>query len=357
MAGSGAGEKTEKATPKRKKDERKKGNVFSSKDFEAAFFILSVFFVLRIFSEKMFFTLGNCLTNFIKMSGEITEFNNENVMMILRQGIKTFLLVLAPIFIVSVLVPFVLTGVQTKFVFSMSAIKPKFSRLNPIEGIKKLFSLRNIVELVKSLLKLAVIAAIIINNIKKRIYDIINLMDVDVKEAVVYLASAIYSTVITIAVIFVFLGIADYFYQWWEYEKNLKMTKQEVKEEYKQMEGDPEIKGKIKQKQREMANARMMADVPTADVIIRNPTHYAIAVRYDIDKDIAPIVIAKGVDILALKIIEIATENNIIMQENKPLARALYKEVEVGQSIPAEFYEEVAEILAFVYNLKQKKLT
>ena len=357
MAESGAGEKTEKATPRRKKEERKKGNVFSSKDFAAAFFVLILFLVLKIFSERMYSGLAKCLSDFINMSGQISELKSGTVMTIFRQSISTILYVAWPIFVVGMVVPVVFTGIQTKFMFSMSAIKPKFSRLNPLEGFKKLFSLRNVVELVKSLLKLAIIAAIIINSIKKRIYDIVNLMDADASQAVVYVASAIYSTVITIAIIFIFLGIADFGYQWWEYEKNLRMSKQEIKEEYKQMEGDPQIKGKIKQKQREMSRARMMQEVPTADVIIRNPTHYAVAVRYDIDKDAAPVVVAKGADLVAKKIIEIAEENNIAMQENKPLARALYSEVEIGQMIPVEFYSEVAEILAFVYNLKQKKFS
>ena len=193
--------------------------------------------------------------------------------------------------------------------------------------------------------------------VKDKLAQIVSLFDVDIKVAVVYLCSAIYSVVITIAVVFIFLGILDLAYQWWEYEKNLKMTKQEIKEEYKQMEGDPQIKGKIKQKQREMSQARMMQEVPNADVVIRNPTHFAVAIKYDIEENNAPVVVAKGMDIIALKIIEIAEENKVVLTENRPLARALYENVEIGQEIPQEFYHEVAEVLAFVYDLKNKKLT
>ena len=357
MANSGAGEKSEKATPKRKKDERKKGNVFSSEDFSSAFFIIIVFITINVFSNSMYTNLTQSLRNFITISSNFSDLSKEDLTYIFKEGFKTVLLVAGPIFIVGILVPIIFTGIQTKFVFSMEAVKFKFSKLNPLEGIKKLFSIRSIVELVKNLLKLAIISSIIYNQMKKRLVEIVNLFDVDVKVAIVYLCSAIFSTVISIAIIFVFLGILDYAYQWWEYEKNLKMTKQEIKEEYKQMEGDPQIKGKIRQKQREMSQARMMQEVPNADVIIRNPTHFAVAVKYDPEKNHAPMVVAKGMDLIALKIIEIATENDVSMTENRPLARALYDAVEIGQEIPEEFYHEVAEILAFVYDLKQKKLS
>jgi len=357
MASGGAGEKTERATPKRKKDERKKGNVFSSKDLVAAFFIIIVFLTIKIFSKSMYGNLLNSMTYWINISSSFTGFSQENINQIFLEGFKTFLVVAGPLLIVGFIIPIIFTGLQTRFVFSMEALKFKFSHLNPIEGIKKLFSLRSLVELVKNLIKIAIIVSIIYTQIKDRLVELVKLFDVDIKIAVLYLCSAIYTTVITIAIVFIFLGILDVVYQWYEYEKNLKMTKQEIKEEYKQMEGDPQIKGKIKQKQREMSQARMMQEVPNADVIIRNPTHFAVAIKYDPEKNHAPQVVAKGMDTVALKIIEIATENNVAMQEDKPLARALYDAVEIGQEIPEEFYHTVAEILAFVYELKQKKLS
>lgn len=351
-----AGEKTEKATPKRKQDERKKGNVFSSSDFASSFFILALFVTMKVFAPTMYKALAQSLTSFIGTAGEYAELTQESINAIMRDAFKTIMIVAGPIFAVGILAPIIFTGVQTKFIFAMSAVKPKFSRLNPIEGIKKLFSIRSLVELVKNLLKLAVISAIIYSEVKDRLTEIISLFDTDPKVALPYVCSAIYSSVMTISVIFIFLGIADIGYQWWEYEKNLRMTKQEIKEEYKQMEGDPEIKGKIKQKQKEMSQARMMQDVPTADVVIRNPTHFAVAIRYDPDKNLAPLVVAKGADKIAFKIIEIAEENKVTCTENRPLARALYDTVEIGQEIPEQFFHEVAEILAFVYDLKNKTI-
>lgn len=356
MAGSSAGEKTEKATPKRKKDERKKGNVFSSNDFASALFIVVMFLTLRIFSKSIYTNLAQGIISFINMSGKYTELSQETVNYVFRNAMKIVFTVAGPAFIVGVLAPIIFTGIQTRFMFSMEAVKPKFSRLNPLSGFKKLFSMRAIVDLVKNLIKLAIISAIIYSQIKSRLVEIINFFDIDPKVAIVYLCSSVYSAVMTISIIFIFVGILDYGYQWWEYEKNLKMTKQEIKEEYKQMEGDPQIKGKIRQKQREMAQARMMADVPNADVVIRNPTHFAVAIKYDPEKNRAPLVLAKGADLIAFKIIEVASKHDITLTENRPLARALYDAVEIGQEIPEEFYHEVAEILAFVYDLKNKKL-
>ena len=356
MAGGGGGEKTEQATPKKKKDERKKGNVFSSKDLVAAFFILIVFFTIKILGKFMLTTLFNSMKYWLSVCDGSFKVTTDTMSVILIESAKVVLIVAGPIMLASIAVNVLFTGAQTRFVFSMEALKPKFSRMSPIEGFKKLFSIRSLVEVVKSLIKIAVISAIIYNQIKGSIVQIAKLFDVDLMAAVLYLCSSVFSAVMSIGVVFIGLGILDVGYQWWEHEKNMKMTKQEVKEEYKQMEGDPQIKGKIKQKQREMAQMRMMQDVPNADVIVRNPTHYAIAIKYDPEKNNAPMVIAKGADFVASKIIEIATEHDIAMTENKPLARALYDAVDVGREIPGDFYQEVAEILAWVYDLKKKPL-
>lgn len=351
-----AGEKTEKATPKRKKDERKKGNVFSSQDLVASFTILFMFLTLKLSFNFMAEKITECLRFWIYSCGDIKELNQEMVKQILLNSLKTIAFVVGPVCIVGMVIPVLITGAQTRFIISKDALKPKFSRLNPISGLKKLFALRSLVELVKNLLKIAVITAIIYSQLKKRLVELVKLYDIDVKSAIIYLFSTIYSIVMTISIVFIFLGIADLFYQWWEYEKNLKMTKQEVKEEYKQMEGDPQIKGAIRQKQRQMSQARMMQDVKSADVVIRNPTHYAVAISYDPDKNLAPLVVAKGADYVALKIIQVASENDVVLQENKPLARALYNEVDIGSQISEEFYQPVAEVLAFVYNLKNKQI-
>ena len=357
MASSDSGEKTEKATPKRKRDERKKGNVFSSQDIVAAFSILITFFTLKICFELMSKNITGCITFWLERCGQYQQLTKETINQILLNSIKTILIIAGPLLFIAMITPVIFTGIQTKFIISKEALKPKFSRLNPISGMKMLISLRAVVELVKNLLKIAIIGSIIYSQLKKRLAELVQLIDVDIKAGIVYLCSSVFSIVITISVIFILIGVVDIFYQWWEYERNLKMTKHEVKEEYKQMEGDPQIKGAIKQKQRQMSQARMMQDVKTADVVVRNPTHFAVAIRYDSDKDRAPVIVAKGMDYVALKIIEIASENDIIMQENKPLARALYHEVDVGREIPEEFYRPVAEILAFVYDIKHKKIS
>lgn len=356
MPSAGAGEKTEQATPKRRRDERKKGNVFSSKDLVAAFFILFTFLTMSALGEWMLSTLYNSMTYWLSRSDGRLVLTQSVLTEILLECIKVILLVAGPIMLVAILVNVIFTGAQTRFIFSREALKPKFNRLNPLEGIKRLFSLRSLVEVIKSLLKIAVISALIYDKISKSIRTIAKLFDVDIQAAVLYLCTQVFSVVMVIAVVFIILGIFDLLYQWWEHEKNMRMTKQEVKEEFKQMEGDPQIKGKIRQKQQEMARRRMMEQVPNADVIIRNPTHFAVAIQYNPDKNHAPVVIAKGADHVAFKIIELAEEHKITLTENKPLARALYSEVDLGREIPPAFYQEVAEILAWVYDLKKKRL-
>ncbi|MEG1027810.1 MAG: EscU/YscU/HrcU family type III secretion system export apparatus switch protein, partial [Oscillospiraceae bacterium] len=234
------------------------------------------------------------------------------------------------------------------------SLKPKFNRISPLQGIKRLFSINAVVELIKSLIKIIIIAALIYTDIKKLVVKIPQTMSIGIMGGVMFIFDSIMSLVIKISMVFVVIAGFDYLFQWWKFEKDIKMTKQEIKEEYKQMEGDPQIKGKIKERQRAMASQRMMAAVPTADVIVRNPTHFAIALKYDDKKDSAPIVVAKGKDRVAFRIIKIAEENNIPMKENPPLARALYQVVEPNKPIPYEFYVAVAEIMAWVFSLKKE---
>ncbi|MEG0614652.1 MAG: flagellar biosynthesis protein FlhB [Oscillospiraceae bacterium] len=355
MAGGG-GEKTEKATPKRKREERKKGNVFSSADLVSAFFILIMFFSIKAMSKFIYHTLYSCMQKWLSYCDGSYILSDEKLIPLVIEVCKIFAVTALPILLIGILINVLFTGAQTRFVFSGDAVKFKMNRLSPISGFKKMFSIRSVVELIKSLLKIAVIGAIIYNDISKRMTDIAKLFDVDIMQGLLYMCSAIFSIAMSIGAVFIGLGVVDLGYQWWEHEKNMKMTKQEVKEEYKQMEGDPQIKGQIKQKQREMAQQRMMQDVPGADVVVRNPTHYAVAIKYEAGKNIAPKVVAKGVDLIAAKIVEIAEENKVTMTENVPLARALYAAVDVGEEIPEEFYQEVAEILAWVYDLKKKPI-
>jgi len=348
--------KTEKATPKKRRDERKKGNIFQSKDITTVFSILAIFFAIKILFPFVYTTISSFLVKYISYIHSIKEISVAVAMDILKESMIAFFITVGPIMIVAMFVGVIASGVQTKFLFSKDALKPKFSRLDFFKGIQKMFALRSVVELIKSMIKVVAISYVLYAEIKSIIAPVKSMMTVGVNEAILFIFDSIMDTVIKISMVFGIIAFMDFLYQWWEYEKSLKMTKQETKEEYKHMEGDPEIKGKIKAKQREIANSRMMQAVPTADVIIRNPTHFAIAIKYDIEKDDAPIVVAKGQDYTALKIIEIAEKNNIPTTENKPLARALFETVELNMQIPGEYFSVLAEIMAWVYTLKEKEL-
>lgn len=356
-----SGEKTEKATPHKLREQRKEGNVMQSKDVVTAAFILLVFFVLRLMAKLMYQTAVNSMTYWISLSGGGMEENGARIdgmqtpyKLILEIG-KVAAITAGPILLVSLLLPVIVTGIQTKFIFSKKSFQFKFSKLNPIQGIKKMFSVSSIFELAKSLIKMIILIVVVYDEIQSRIPEFARLLQLDIGTSLVYIAETIFSVCMKIAMVFVAVAAADFLFQKYKFDKDMKMTKQEVKEEYKQMEGDPQIKSKRRQKQQQMAMSRMMQDVPEADVVIRNPTHFAVAVRYDEDKDRAPVVIAKGADHLAFKIIEKAEENGVVIVENVPLARGLYKEVDLGREIPVEFYNAVAEVIVFVYNMKGKK--
>ena len=247
------------------------------------------------------------------------------------------------------------TFAQTRFLVTTEPLKPKFSRLNPLEGFKRLFSLRSVVDTVKNLIKIAILMIIIFLSIRDMFLESSNYLYTDLPAACAHLVEQAGGMVLRISIAFVAVAAMDFFYQWWDYERNMKMTKQEVKEEYKQMEGDPQVKGKIKEIQRRRAQERMMQQVPGADVVIRNPTHYAVALRYKPDQDDAPIVLAKGQDNVAMRIVQVAESHKIAVIENVPLARALYAQAEVNQFIPPDLYGPVAEVLVFIFKLNDKK--
>lgn len=270
------------------------------------------------------------------------------------KSVTIFTMSAMPLLLISGFVAIIFTIVQTKML--VTPMKFKMDRMNPIQGFKRMFSMRGLFELAKSLIKICVIAYIIYTKFEERILTLPRLIDMEPMQALSYTGEFVMDIVTTTAGIFVFLAVVDYFYQWWDYEKNLRMSKDEIKEEYKQTEGDPQVKGRIKEKQRQMARSRMMAAVPGADVIVRNPTHFAVAIKYSPDKSRAPMVVAKGADNVALRIVKIGEENGVTTVENKPLARALFEAVDIEQEIPEEFYQPVAEVLAFVYSLKKKDL-
>ncbi len=351
-----AGEKTEKATPKRKQDERKKGNVFQSSEILAVASLLIMFNLIKLLMPFIVTTLmGYIQKMFSSIAKEGTLIVKSDMFNMGMDALIIIALVSGPMLFASGLIAILTTFAQTKMLVTFESIKFKFSKLNPINGFKRMFSLRGVVELLKSIIKIVALVIIIYNSVKKKISALPRLFDMEIIPCVMFLSDLVFSIINTAGAIFVFLAIGDYIYQWWDYEKNLRMSKDEIKEEYKQMEGDPQVKGKIKEKQRQMAQSRMMQAVPTADVIIRNPTHFAVALKYDGENSQAPKVVAKGQDEIALKIVEIAEANGVTVMENVALARGLYAAVDIDMEIPEQFYQPVAEVLAFVYNLKNKK--
>lgn len=351
-----AGEKTERATPKRRQDERKKGNIFHSREAVTVVTLLSVFYGARFLSPYFMATFQNSIITFIDYTSTIDTITPSDTIIIYFEVVKAFLLTAFPLLLICSIASIVVTGFQTRMLFSMEAVKPKFSKLNPLNGIKRMFSMRSFVELLKSLIKILILGYIIYKTLEKELILTPKLMDLGFAQAMAYTGNVILSVVETVAIVMAFVAAADYLYQWFDYEQQLKMSKDEIKEEYKQTEGDPQIKGKIRERQQQQARRRMMQSVPSADVVIRNPTHFAVAIKYDPEKNIAPIVLAKGADSLAMRIIAVAEENDIVITENRPLARGLYEAVDLNEAIPERFYQPVAEVLAFVYSLKKKDL-
>lgn len=352
-----AGEKTEKATPKRKQDERKKGNVFQSNEVGSVLSLVAVFFSLQLLGPWIVSNIETTMTEFFTMSATQTALTMTDANQFFQKGCLCFAVTILPVLIIGAFASSISTIAQTRGLVSFEALKPKFSRINPIQGFKRLFSLRGVVELLKSILKIVILGIVIYQALEQELSVIPRLVDMTIPQAGTAIGAAIMEIVKKAALIMAFVAAFDYLYQWWEYEKNLRMSKQEIKEEYKQTEGDPQVKGKIREKQNMMARRRMMQNVPNADVVIRNPTHYAVALQYDPAHHRAPVVIAKGQDSLALRIVAVAEQHEIVVTENRPLARGLYENVELNAEIPDRFYQPVAEVLAFVYNLKKKELT
>lgn len=353
------GEKTEPATEKKKQDARKEGQVAKSKEIESAFSLMALFLILKLYMS----TLGNKLVGIFSLAyDDIPEYiknydsrvNETSIITLYAECIIQLILILAPILLVAFGVSFVCDVAQVGWHPTSKPLQPKGSKINPISGFKKIFSKNAIVELIKSILKVVIILMVTYSYLKKNVNGLFLLYSTSLYEGVSSAGKLVIDLGIRISVAYLIIAFADFAYQRWKYSDDLKMTKQEVKDEYKQQEGDPQIKGKIRQRMREVSQRRMMQNLPKADVVITNPTHFAVAIMYDADHYAAPMVIAKGEDYLAQKIKEAARGYNIEIVENKPLARMLYANVEVGEMIPPELYQAVAEVLAFVYRLKGK---
>lgn len=351
-----AEEKTEEATPKKRRDEQKRGNIFQSADAVSAFSILAVFLVLRAAMPYIYHSICNIMTDFFHYAANHDMLSSSFVQDVNRQAWLDIIILAAPVMLAAAGAAIIITGAQTKFKFSGEKIKFKFSNINPVEGFKRLFSLRSVVEVLKAIIKTVIIGYLIYSKIIDIRAQCSGMMDSDVFHSAAVVVNDIFDLGIQMSLVFIGLAAADYLYQRWDYERNIKMTVQEMKEEYKETEGNPETKSRIRQVQRSMSHQRMMQQVPTADVVVRNPTHFAVALRYKPEKDEAPVVVAKGRDRIAFKIIEIAEKYDIPMKEDRPLARALYATVEVNQEIPPEFYAPLAGIMAWVLQLKKKEM-
>ena len=347
------GDKTEDPTPKKKKDARKQGNIAKSSEVNIAMTFLAILVIVYTMSDFVIFEIKNFIVNILSGNFNMT-INDNTIKVLLFKIIFSFMKIVLPICLIIMVFGIIGNLIQTGFFFSGESLKPKFSKLNPINGFKNMFSLKALVNLVKSIVIISVMIAMGYSFMNKNFEGIMKSGEIYTPYLFSTIVELIKNILSSIAMVAVVIAILDYAYQKYTHNKELKMTKQEVKEEYKQMEGDPQIKGKIKQKQRQMATQRMMQAVPSATVIVTNPTHISIAIRYEQGIDKTPVVVAKGADAMAFKIREIAKSHDVPIIENVPLARLIYREVEIDQEIPEEMYKAVAEVLVAVYKIKNK---
>ncbi len=351
------GEKTEPATAKKLREAREDGKVAKSKELTAAFTLIVLFLVLKVFIAnvgtgflEVFYYVFNMIPDFISINAK--DLSTQAISSLFLVIIQKMLLIVAPFFIFGFAITLIISIVQVGWKISAKPMKPKLDKFNPINGFKRIFSKDSLFELLKSILKIVLIAVITYTSIKDKANNIFILYDIHLNQALAMCGDIIINTGLKISILYLIVGIADWVFQKYRFNEDMKMTKQEVKDEYKNTEGDPQIKGKQRQRMREASARRMMQDVPKADVVITNPTHIAVAIKYDAEKQRAPVVLAKGEDHLAQRIREAAKEHQIQIVENKPLARMLYANVDIGSEIPPELYQAVAEILAMVYNNK-----
>lgn len=353
------GEKTEEPTSKKLEDARKKGQVAKSRELISAVSMLLSFILLKLmlsFLNSNFQNTFHGVYNRIPEVGQTisgSEGADSFLCNIFDYTLLKSLVLMTPFLIVTFLVALIMNMVQFKFKVSREPLKPKFSKFNPVQGMKKILSKDSLMQLFLSLLKIGLIVAVIWSDIEEVISLVVSMYGYSMYSGLAIIGNNVLNIAIKIAAFYLIVGFADFIYQKRKFKNDMKMTKQEVKDEYKNTEGNPEIKGKIRSRMREASRRRMMQDVPTADVVITNPTHLAVALKYESNSGKAPVVVAKGEDFLAKKIREAAKEAKVEIVENKPLARMLYYNVDIGQEIPQELYQAVAEVLAFVYNLKQ----
>ena len=348
-------EKTEQPTSKKIRDARNKGQVVQSKDLNSAISLLAVFLGFTALSQ---FYVEN-LIGFYQYTMNLVEdtaslFTTNGIALYFSEAILMILKLSLPLLLIAMVSGVVVSYGQVGFLFTSEPLKPKLEKINPLKGLKNMFSMKSIVEMVKAIAISTLVLYVAYSYILDHISELLITLELEVGSIVVVMWDLIYNVVIRCAILMFVIGVFDFAYKKRKNKKELMMSKQEIKEEYKQSEGDPQLKAKIKEKQRAFAMGRMMQEVPKADVIITNPTHFAVALKYDTQLAEAPVVVAKGKDLIAQNIKKIANEHEVPIVENKPLAQTLYKTVDIGSYIPADLYEAVAEVLAYVYSLKNK---
>ena len=346
------GEKTEPATSKKLSDARSEGQVCKSRELDQALALVGLFLTLKVAVSSMgstFLEVFSDIYNKIPDTEAATELSTVAVMSYMQHAALLSLKLAGPFFAVGFLIAFVSNLVQVKWKVSTKPLQPKLDKFNPVNGFKRMFSKDSLFELLKSIVKITMIAIIAYTSIRSHLQEIFLMYHISLNQAIALVGSIVIDVGLKIAIVYCVVGAVDYLYQKHKFNEDMKMTKQEVKDEMKNSEGDPQIKSKQRQRMQEASRRRMMQDVPQADVVITNPTHYAVALKYDAGTGTAPILVAKGADLIAQRIKEIARENKVEIVENKPLARMIYTNVEIGREIPPELYQAVAEILAAVY--------
>ncbi len=348
-------DKTEQPTQKRLDDSRMEGQVAKSTEISAFAVFGTGLLIIFVFQGFMAGRLGSLASEIFK-SISVLKLELNLIQLYATKGFLFFIITLSPFFLGIIIFALIVNIMQVGLKLSPKALMPKFNKMNPIKGIKnKFFSSKSFVELLKTVAKLIIITLFIYFSISSLILESTNLLSQSIEEIVDFMSSAALALLWKIIIVYAVLAIADFIFQKYKFKKDMMMTKQEVKEENKQSYGDPHIKSKIKEKQFEISHNRMIQEVPKADVVITNPTHFAIALKYDTTKNSAPIVLAKGMDEVAFRIKEIARKNDIPLYEDKPLAQALYKACKVGDEIPEKLFEAVAKILAFIYKARKTK--
>jgi flagellar biosynthetic protein FlhB len=352
MAEESFQERSEQATPKRREEARKKGQVAHSTELNSVVIILAGLVAIHFVGEGLFRQLSRFTVETLSQ-GYTVEISATSFPIHLRRWAELGFAISWPLLLIIGVAALAINVAQVGFVVSPEAMALQFSRIDPIAGMGRLFSKRALVESLKGLFKIGIVGFISYREVMKRMADLATMSDAGAARIFVLVGDLMFSVGVKVALFLAVLAALDYFYQRWEFEKSIRMSKQEIKEELRQSEGDPQVKARIRALQRETSRKRMMAEVPKADVVITNPTHYAVALRYDAETMAAPAVVAKGQNLIAQKIRELAKDSGVPLVENPPLAQALYRAVDVGREIPEDLYRAVAEVLAYVFKLRR----